>query len=152
MATINDAVNADLSGYTEMAQPSTIASNPSSGQQPGFNPMLRSPIPPIWQTTSDSLRQFYNGNVVPQRRLLTPSSSTSGSSPVASKTNLGVVKPDGITINIKNGVISGATNSTVALTNGAPVNAGNKGSSLFDPATNKLYIYDGTAWKSVVLT
>jgi hypothetical protein len=58
---------------------SPVAAPPVS-TQPGLNPVLRCPIPPIWQTTPDSLRQFYNTGGVPQMRMFTPpiNSSTSG--------------------------------------------------------------------------
>lgn len=48
------------------------ASTPSTNYQPGLNAFLRCPLPPIWQTTSDTLRQFYQNNQVPQVRLFNP--------------------------------------------------------------------------------
>jgi hypothetical protein len=67
----------DLDGYTPIAPvsgspvPAQGTSSPNT-VEPGLNPFLRCPIPPIWQSSPDSLRQFYQNNVVPQTRLFNP--------------------------------------------------------------------------------
>lgn len=43
-------------------------------------------------------------------------------------------------------------NDILATTAGAPVDTPSERTARFDPATGKLYIYDGAVWKSVTLT
>jgi len=75
MPTLSERRGVDLKGYT----PITAPSNPvpslvtsSKNVEPGLNPYLRCPLPPIWQSSPDSLRQFYHNGVVPQVRLFNP--------------------------------------------------------------------------------
>lgn len=81
MPSIKDATmsNVDMTGYSP-STPSTPQTAPSmADQEPGRNTMIRCPMPPIWQASPDSLRQFYIDNKVPQARILTPiPSSTQG--------------------------------------------------------------------------
>lgn len=90
MPPLRDTVGLDLSamGY-EPVEPisGAIGSPPSTNQQPGYSPFMRCPLPPIWQASPDSLRQFYTNGVVPQNRIFNPSvnagntgGSTSGES------------------------------------------------------------------------
>lgn len=74
MPSLQQMTNLDLSGYspTEPTQHVT-GSLPSSNLEPGHNRFLRCPIPPVWTTTPDTLRQFYKNDVVPQFRLFNPS-------------------------------------------------------------------------------
>jgi hypothetical protein len=77
MAGLQEALEADRSGYLRAERPALAQGLPPERDvQPGFNPMLRCPLPPV-SATSDSLRQFYRGGQVPQSRLLpSPSSPT----------------------------------------------------------------------------
>lgn len=52
---------------------------PPAGTSSGYNPMMRSPLPPVWQASPDSLRQWTNNGVVPQTRIFTPTQSQSSS-------------------------------------------------------------------------
>jgi len=69
----------NLTGY-QPTPPSPAPPTPSptfdgqqaGGLEPGRNTMIRCPLPPLWQASPDSLRQFYVKGQVPQRRLLTP--------------------------------------------------------------------------------
>jgi len=104
MPSIADAIvsKLDLTGY-QPAPPSNPAPPAATGQQtgglePGRNTMIRCPLPPLWQASPDSLRQFYIQGQVPQRRLLTPVSLTpvgSSSSTTSSITNTTVIPSPG---------------------------------------------------------
>jgi hypothetical protein len=78
MPSVNESVNAaqQLQGYEPISRSTELQSQipaaPSTDLAPGYNPYLRCPIPPIWQSAPDSLRQFYNGASVPQVRLFNP--------------------------------------------------------------------------------
>ncbi len=70
----------DLSGYEPIARPFPPAmGTPSNDLEPGTSIFLRTPIPPVWQTTSDSLRTYFNGDKVPQYRVMSPGSRIYGS-------------------------------------------------------------------------
>jgi hypothetical protein len=76
MPQLHEAIQADLSGYSPVTEVnSRTASPPTNELQPGLNAMIRCPLPPIFQASPDSLRQFYVGGQVPQARLLSPASS-----------------------------------------------------------------------------
>jgi hypothetical protein len=72
MPSISDALKVGLEGY-EPAMPKTPSVSSTMDQQPVpvRNPFLRCPLPQIWQTNTDSLRQTFT-TVVPQRRLFIP--------------------------------------------------------------------------------
>lgn len=73
MPMLAERTGVDLSGYEPAEKPTPIAgSGPSQNLEPGLNIFLRCPMPPVWQTTSDSLRQFYQNGIVPQTRLFNP--------------------------------------------------------------------------------
>lgn len=80
MPSVQDAVSADVSGYVpvdkDMSPKGPSVPAPSQNLQPGFSVYQRCPLPPIWTTPPDSLRQFYRNSSVPQRRLFTPSLTT----------------------------------------------------------------------------
>jgi hypothetical protein len=75
MPTLSESLGTDTSGYTPAETTSPGASSPSTNLQPGYSPYIRCPIPPIWQSSPDSLRFFYSGGSVPQTRLFNPSGS-----------------------------------------------------------------------------
>lgn len=76
MPSLSEAVGTDLSGYKPV-EPGVAQPMPPPSSTPSYvNPMMRCPLPPIWQTSPDSLRQFTNNGVVPQNRLFTPSQIT----------------------------------------------------------------------------
>jgi hypothetical protein len=65
--------NLDMSGYQEIETPvKANAPTPNANLEPGLNAYLRCPLPPVWTTPPDSLRQFYQKDVVPQWRLFNP--------------------------------------------------------------------------------
>jgi hypothetical protein len=70
-------LNLGVLGYSPV-QPQPVVSRvqgpglPSDSQEPGFNHFLRCPLPPIWQSSPDSLRQFYQNGKVPQTRIFNP--------------------------------------------------------------------------------
>ena len=79
MPTIAERTGVDLSGYTPVAPvQSNLASSISQSSEPTLNAFLRCPLPPVWQTTPDSLRQFYQGGRVPQTRLFNPQPNNIG--------------------------------------------------------------------------
>jgi hypothetical protein len=72
--------NLDLSGYEPVDKPSPPGGGSlQNNLEPGTSIFLRTPIPPVWQTTSDSLRTFFNGGVVPQHRVMAPGNRQLGS-------------------------------------------------------------------------
>jgi len=73
MPALAETIGQNLSNYepVEKSQRQEI-SLPSPNREPGYNVFLRCPLPPIWQTTPDSLRQYYQNNLVPQTRLFNP--------------------------------------------------------------------------------
>lgn len=78
MPSLNDAVssasNLSNGGYVE-SDPVEKSSGPPTGStayDPGRNSMIRCPLPPLWQDSSDSQRQFYMDDKVPQMRIMTP--------------------------------------------------------------------------------
>lgn len=83
MPSLKDALGQDLGAYEPADTPSAPPSGPPEHMLgPGLNPFLRCPLPPIYTESSDASRQFYQGGLVPQFRLLSPSLSppTSGGS------------------------------------------------------------------------
>lgn len=78
MPSISESINTDLSGYVpvdrQYNQPAVTL--PTNDLQPGYNTVIRCPLPPIFQVAPDSLNQFYLNGKVPQTRLL--SAITSG--------------------------------------------------------------------------
>jgi hypothetical protein len=73
MPTLSEATSTDLSAYASAEPRSGAFPAPTIfSYQPNMNPMMRCPLPPIWQTTPDSLRQFYSSAQVPQTRLFNP--------------------------------------------------------------------------------
>jgi len=74
MPSLADSIGQDMSNYTPVstAVAPPTGSAPSSDQQPGFSSFTRCPLPPIWQSSPDSLRTYYQGSKVPQYRLLNP--------------------------------------------------------------------------------
>jgi hypothetical protein len=92
MPRLNEATQSDLSGYTSVsAGVSQTASPPVSDLQPVLNSMIRCPLPPIFQASPDSLRQFYVGGKVPQSRLLTPAGSAVTASTSTRTTSFGTI-------------------------------------------------------------
>jgi hypothetical protein len=69
--------------------PLALQGNLFAGQQypANPNPFLRCPLPPI-SVTPDSLRQFYQGGLVPQDRIMTPSTLTQFSGVSGGTTNI----------------------------------------------------------------
>lgn len=78
MPSLQDAVGQDKSGYVVAKAPPTNSLPAIQGMEPTLNTMIRCPLPPIFQATPDSLRQFYQSSV-PQFRLLSPVTQTIGS-------------------------------------------------------------------------
>lgn len=70
----------NLEGYTPVVPaappPQTPQPTPSTNQEPSRNAVLRCTLPPLWQASPDSLRQFYLNGKVPQFRLMSPNPPT----------------------------------------------------------------------------
>lgn len=82
----------DMSGYQTVDPPSTGTSGgiaPPS-LEPAINVFLRCPLPQVWDSQSDTLRQFYQGSLVPQVRVFTPFpvNSSSGGGTTTNITNI----------------------------------------------------------------
>ena len=96
------------------AQPSPLPrpSLPSGvwGAQPSpiVSPTLRCPLPPGYSTAvPDNLRQYYAGGQIPQYRLNPPGAINSNqTSSLATSKTPGTIVPDGVTLQVKNGVLS----------------------------------------------
>jgi hypothetical protein len=83
MPTLNEALSASTEGYVQVKsqmQPNQPAVTPSNEMQPGYNTMIRCPLPPIFQATPDSLNQYYLNSKVPQTRFLSPLNNVSNNS------------------------------------------------------------------------
>lgn len=76
MPSLNEAINTSRAGYVPVTASPQASLPPLSDLQPILNPMLRCPLPPIFQASPDSLRQFYQGGKVPQTRLLSAVTTT----------------------------------------------------------------------------
>jgi hypothetical protein len=82
MPALSETIGQDLSNYRPAAQPSSPrvapVAPPSPYKEPGLNVFLRCPLPPVWQATPDSLRQYYQNNLIPQTRLFNPPALVTG--------------------------------------------------------------------------
>lgn len=73
MPSLAQAVNADLSGYTPVQNPTnTNQPTPSTNMQPGRSAVMRCPLPILGAATPDALRSYFLDGQVPQVRLMTP--------------------------------------------------------------------------------
>jgi hypothetical protein len=108
MATLSEATEANLAGYTPLPTPVPAAVVPVGGSgelSPVLNTMIRCPLPLYSSATPDSLRQFYTGGVVPQVRFLSPplsntlGSGTTTENATVSSVNRGGVAPTTPTTN-----------------------------------------------------
>lgn len=66
--------NVDMSSYEPVEPPDSASTGgiPSTNLDPGLNSFLRCPLPQVWDSQTDTLRQYYQGHIVPQIRVLTP--------------------------------------------------------------------------------
>jgi hypothetical protein len=62
------------SGYTPVEAPKhpPVVTSPTITKRPTVSPFMRCPLPPVYSSNPDSLRQWDLGGVVPQNRILTP--------------------------------------------------------------------------------
>lgn len=119
MPSLSDARNADLTGYAPASGAAPAPPPPAGNLQPNLNAMLRCPLPPIWQTSPDSLRQFYLGGQVPQARLLSPANAplSSGSSTTTNSASVTTVIVNGSQASTPSSVASGiGIQQSVAIT------------------------------------
>lgn len=93
MPSLNQALNADLSSYEPVTPTPSApgAAGPQDDMQPGRSSVLRCPLPPVWQASPDSLRQFYLKGQVPQNRFLTPPAFQPNSAGGTTTTNASVI-------------------------------------------------------------
>lgn len=111
MASIREAVGADLSGYAPMTDPTPKNTAPVTQSTVRASTILRCPLPPFG-TDPDSLRQFEQGAGVPQVRIIPPpviaptatATTASGqfassSSSSSSSTTISLV-PANVTVNV----------------------------------------------------
>lgn len=87
MPALQETIGQDLSRYVPVEKPQNQVPLPSNSREPGYNSYIRCPLPPIWQTTPDSLRQYYQNNVVPQNRLFNPNPVVTGSGNITTIVN-----------------------------------------------------------------
>ncbi len=80
----------DMSGYEPVGDRPAPPSlpQPAKNLEPGYNVYLRCPLPPIWTTPPDSLRQYFINGVVPQVRLFNPPSNSGSNGSSVSNTYL----------------------------------------------------------------
>ncbi len=69
MPSVKEATGQDLSGYTPVTPSPQASLPPTQNLQPVLNTVIRCPLPPVFQSNPDSLRQFYSGGAVPQFRI-----------------------------------------------------------------------------------
>jgi len=89
MPSLNEATTTDMTGYGHVEAPVTSLTGfaPTSQAEPGQSIFMRSPIPPVWKASTDSLRTYYNGGVVPQYRLIPPTAPNNIIQQVTNVTN-----------------------------------------------------------------
>lgn len=87
MATLEEALNYDRSKLEPAPQKPTTDKIPSFGLEPGYNSYIRTTLPPI-NATPDTLRNYYRGGQVPQRRIFPPAALTSGTGGGGSNTTV----------------------------------------------------------------
>ena len=82
----NEPEQPDLSNMVRLEPQPAITAPPPLNNQPGWNPLQRSPLPPSLNTAPDQLRQFYNRDSGPQWRILPqqPAGLASNNSAIAS--------------------------------------------------------------------
>lgn len=120
MPALKDTIGQDLSNYAPVEKPVNQVPLPSPNREPGYNVFLRCPMPPVWQTTPDSLRQYYQNNLVPQVRLFNPPSVIpAGGTTIVNSTSSSSGSSSG-----------GTTTASLAITSSSvktpSINAGNK--------------------------
>lgn len=76
MPSLRDAIKTSTQGYIPVTASQQDSLPSLSDLEPVYNPVLRCPLPPIFQAAPDSLRQFYQGNKIPQIRLLSAVTNT----------------------------------------------------------------------------
>lgn len=77
MPSLQDTVGQDLSAYKPVVTASPQASlPPTQDLAPTLNTVIRCPLPPIFQSNPDSLRQYFQGGTVPQFRIFGPATQT----------------------------------------------------------------------------
>jgi hypothetical protein len=100
MPSIKDATtSSNLAGYVPVTASPQASLPPVQGLEPTLNTMIRCPLPPIFQSNPDNLRQYYQGGKVPQNRLLsavTTTISSSGGSGNAEVANVSVSQSGGV--------------------------------------------------------
>lgn len=90
MATLSESLisGLDMSGYGPVEPPKAGLPTPNPAYEPGLNAYIRCPLPPVWSATPDSLRQYYQRDVVPQFRLFNPTPPQSSGSSGTTITNV----------------------------------------------------------------
>lgn len=100
MANLRDATNStNLAGYVPATASPQASLPPAIGLEPTLNTMIRCPLPPIFQSNPDNLRQYYQGGKVPQNRLLsavTATISSGGGGGNAQVANVSVSQSGGV--------------------------------------------------------
>lgn len=76
MPSLKDATSTSTAGYIPVTASPQASLPPAIGLEPTLNTMIRCPLPPIFQASPDSLRQFYQGGKIPQTRLLSAVTTT----------------------------------------------------------------------------
>ncbi len=126
MPTLDQATQpVDRSGLTPVAVSVAAPAALYAGQQypPNPNPFLRCPIPPV-SITPDSLRQYYQGGLIPQNRIMTPVSSAQAGAGTSGGSGTGITSvTNEITnttiVTTKVGTIQSASVTTPVLSDGA---------------------------------
>ena len=111
MPTISDrsVSNTDMSGYKDVPVTSLSPQAPSVNSDPGQSIYMRTTLPPVWVSSPDSLRTYFNGGVIPQTRIITPNPPQASAQIVTNVTN--VKKITNVTSNPAAGFTSGSTAS-----------------------------------------
>lgn len=119
MPSINDAVNANLSGY-KPAEPLPVLPEMINNNKPIANPSIRCPLPPF-NIDPDTLRQFEVGNLTPQIRVIPLPQQTGGSNTITNTASSSSSSSSG-----GGSSISGIALKSVTLTSGVIVVGGSQ--------------------------
>ena len=93
------------------------ATPPSKDLEPGLDSMMKYPLPPV-SVSPDSLRQYYRGGQLPQKRIISSVPTVAGGNSVTNTTVNQNITNSNINVNTLSFAIKQASVTTYALANG----------------------------------
>jgi len=118
-----------------------------------FAPLAADDLPDVSPSSLPVATSAALGAVQPDGTVITVSGAGAITVAKASAAAFGVAKVDGTTITAASGVLTAPGLATAfPATTGKPSTTPAAGTAMFDASADKLWIYDGSAWKGVALT